>query len=81
MQGRVLRWLQIVKDAGSSVTATTRTSERRQELLGLGADHVIATGEEDMLTRVCEITGGKATRTVFDPVGEPFVEALAEAAA
>jgi NADPH:quinone reductase-like Zn-dependent oxidoreductase len=35
---------------------------------GLGADHVIATGEEDLPKRVAEITGGKGARVIFDPM-------------
>ena len=33
------------------------------------------------MARVNEITGGKGARVIFDPVGGPFVEKLAEAAA
>ena len=73
--------IQIVKDAGAVAIASTRTAQKRQELLGLGADHIIATGEEDLPTRVGEITGGRGARIVFDPVGGPYVEKLAEAAA
>lgn len=73
--------IQIVKDAGATAIAATRTSDKRQDLLGLGADHVIATGEEDLSARVGEITGGRGVRVVFDPVGGPYVEKLAEAAA
>ena len=73
--------IQIVKDAGAVAIAATRTGQKRQELLGLGADHVIATGEEDLPARVGEITGGRGARIVFDPVGGPSVEKLAEAAA
>ncbi|HWX55823.1 MAG TPA: zinc-dependent alcohol dehydrogenase family protein [Verrucomicrobiae bacterium] len=61
--------------------ATTRKSNKKAELLSLGADHVIATEEEDLVARVKEITGGKGARVVFDPVGGPFLEKLAEAAA
>ncbi len=73
--------VQIVKDAGATAIAATRTSEKRPELLALGADHVIATSEEDLPARVREITGGRGARVVFDPVGGPYVEKLAEAAA
>ena len=73
--------VQIVKDAGATAIAATRTSEKRPELLALGADHVIATGEEDLPARVREITGGRGARVVFDPVGGPYAEKLAEAAA
>ena len=73
--------IQIAKDAGGISIATTRSSAKRDELIGLGAEHVIATDEEDLAARVNEITGGKGARVIFDPVGGPFVEKLAEAAA
>jgi NADPH:quinone reductase-like Zn-dependent oxidoreductase len=73
--------IQIVKDAGAVAIAATRTGKKRQELTELGADFVIATEEEDLSSRVMEITGGKGARIIFDPVAGPFVEKLAEAAA
>jgi NADPH:quinone reductase-like Zn-dependent oxidoreductase len=73
--------IQMVKDAGAVSIAATRTSKKRQELIDLGADHVIATEEEDLPARVKEIMGGKGARLIFDPVGGPYVETLAEAAA
>jgi NADPH:quinone reductase-like Zn-dependent oxidoreductase len=73
--------IQIVKEEGATAIATTRTSKKRDELLALGADHVIATAEEDLIARVREITGGKGSRVIFDPVAGPFVEQLVAAAA
>jgi NADPH:quinone reductase-like Zn-dependent oxidoreductase len=73
--------IQIVKDAGATAIAATRTSKKKKELLELGADDVIVTDEEDMPARVKEITDGKGARIIFDPVAGPFVEKLAEAAA
>ena len=73
--------IQIVKDAGAVAIAATRTGRKRQDLLDLGADDVVATEEEDLPARVREISGGKGSRTIFDPVGGPYVETLAEAAA
>jgi len=73
--------IQIVKAEGATAIAATRTSAKREELLKLGADFVIATEEEDLPARVMEITGGKGARVIFDPVGGPYVEKLAEAAA
>jgi NADPH:quinone reductase-like Zn-dependent oxidoreductase len=73
--------IQIVKDAGAIAIAATRGSSKRDELLKLGADHVIATVEEDIVARVSEITGGKGARLIFDPVAGSFIEKLAETAA
>uniref|UniRef100_A0A7V4XSD3 NADPH:quinone reductase n=1 Tax=Acidobacterium capsulatum TaxID=33075 RepID=A0A7V4XSD3_9BACT len=73
--------IQIVKAEGAVAIAATRTSAKKAELLALGADHVIATEEEDLPARVHEITGGKGARVIFDPVAGPYVEKLAEAVA
>ena len=72
---------EIAKAQGAVSIATTRKSNKKAELLSLGADHVIATEEEDFVARVKEITGGKGARVIFDPVAGPFLEKLAEAAA
>lgn len=73
--------IQIVKAEGGISIAATRRSNKRAELLALGADHVVATEEEDYVARVKEITGGKGAWLTFDPVAGPFVEKLAAAAA
>jgi len=73
--------IQIVKEEGGIAMAATRTSAKRYELLALGADHVIATDEEDLPAKVEEITGGKGARIIFDPVAGPYVETLAQAGA
>jgi NADPH:quinone reductase-like Zn-dependent oxidoreductase len=72
---------QIAKVEGAISIATTRKNNKKPELLSLGADHVIATEEEDIVARVREITDGKGARVIFDPVAGPFLEKLAEAAA
>ena len=72
--------IQIVKAQGGTSIATTRTSAKKERLLALGADHVIASEEEDLVARVKEITSGKGARVVFDPVGGDFINALAAAA-
>lgn len=73
--------IEIVKAEGGVSIATTRTSAKKAELLELGADHVIATEEEDLVARVMEITGGKGARVVFDPVAGKGLETLAAATA
>jgi NADPH:quinone reductase-like Zn-dependent oxidoreductase len=72
---------QIAKAEGAISIATTRKSPKKAELQSLGADHVIATEDEDFVARVMEITGGKGARVTFDPVAGPFLEKLTEAAA
>jgi NADPH:quinone reductase-like Zn-dependent oxidoreductase len=73
--------IQIANAEGAQSIATTRGRHKKAELLALGADHVIATEEEDFVARVKELTAGKGPRVTFDPVAGPFVEKLAEAAA
>jgi NADPH:quinone reductase-like Zn-dependent oxidoreductase len=73
--------MEIAKAEGAISIATTRKRDKKAELLSLGADHVIATEEEDIVARVKEITGGKGARVIFDSVGGPLLEKLAEAAA
>jgi NADPH:quinone reductase-like Zn-dependent oxidoreductase len=73
--------IQIVREAGATAIAVTRTAAKRAELLALGAHHVIASGEEDYAARIKEITGGQGARLTFDPVAGPFLEKLAESAA
>lgn len=73
--------IQIAKEEGAIAIAATRTSKKRDDLLALGADHVIATTEEDLITRVHEITNDKGARVIFDSVAGPFVEQLTGAAA
>jgi NADPH:quinone reductase-like Zn-dependent oxidoreductase len=73
--------IQIVKEEGAIPIAATRRSNKRAELLALGAAQVIATEEEDIAQKVNEITGGKGARLIFDPIAGPGVEKLVDAAA
>ena len=73
--------IDICRAEGATAIALTRTSEKRHALLDLGAHHVVATAEEDLVARIREITGGKGARLTFDPVGGPTLEKLALAAA
>jgi NADPH:quinone reductase-like Zn-dependent oxidoreductase len=72
--------IEIAKAEGATSIATTRRSNKKAELLSFGANHVIATEEEDFVARVHEITGGHGARVTFDPVAGPFLEKLAAAA-
>ncbi|KFX63969.1 NADPH:quinone reductase [Burkholderia multivorans] len=71
--------IQIANSVGAVPIATTRTSTKRSALLDAGAAHVIASLEQDLATEVMRITNGKGARIVFDPVGGPHVEILAQA--
>lgn len=73
--------IQFVRDTGATAIAVTRTPAKKQELLSLGADHVIVTAEEDYESRIREITNGSGVRVTFDPIGGPLLEQLAAASA
>src|SRR6185312_11953156 len=73
--------IQITRDAGGVVIAVTRTADKKEELLSLGANVVIVTSAEDYETRISEITQGRGVRVTFDPIGGPFLEQLAKASA
>jgi NADPH:quinone reductase-like Zn-dependent oxidoreductase len=61
--------IQIVNYAGAIPIALTRTSEKKQRLHEAGAQHVIATQEQDLLAEVMRITNGNGARVAFEPVG------------
>ncbi len=73
--------IQLANWAGATSIACTRTSAKADALKALGAAHVVATEEEDLVERVMEITGGKGARCAFDPVGGPYVFTLASSLA
>jgi NADPH:quinone reductase-like Zn-dependent oxidoreductase len=73
--------MQLANWAGATPIAATRHSTKEAALKEQGAAHVVATAETDVVAEVMRITGGKGARVVFDPVGGPFVEKLANAAA
>ena len=73
--------IQLANWAGAVPIAATRTSSKTAALKAHGAQHVIATEESDLNAEVQRITGGKGARIIFDPVGGPDIEILAQAAA
>jgi NADPH:quinone reductase-like Zn-dependent oxidoreductase len=73
--------LQLANWAGAVPIAATRHSTKSRRLLAEGAKHVIATEESDLVSEVMKITSNKGARIVFDPVGGPYVETLAQAMA
>lgn len=73
--------IQIARSVGAHAVVSTRGAGKKSFLEGAGADHVIVTDEEDLIQRVSAVTSGKGVGLVFDPVGGPLLEKLAEAAA
>jgi NADPH:quinone reductase-like Zn-dependent oxidoreductase len=73
--------IQLANWTGAVPIAATRTSAKAAALRDHGAKHVIPTDETDLVAEVQRITGGKGARIIFDPVGGPDIEKLAQAAA
>lgn len=73
--------IQIARRVGAVPIAVTRTSAKRDALLQAGAAQVIASEEENLRSRLLEITGQAGARVVFDPVGGPIFEPLTAAMA
>ena len=71
--------IQIANLVGATPIALTRTSDKRDALRELGAAHVVATAEQDLVAEIGRITLGAGARVVFDPVGGPTIVKLAEA--
>ena len=73
--------IQLCKAFGAISICTTRGAKKKQALLDAGADHVIVTDEEDMVSRIREISNKKGAEILFDAVAGPMLMQLAKAAA
>jgi NADPH:quinone reductase-like Zn-dependent oxidoreductase len=73
--------IQIVNHLGGISIAATRTQAKRAQLLKAGAQHVIATAEQDLAHEVMTITSGRGAKVSFDPVAGPTLNDLAAASA
>lgn len=71
--------IQVARRAGAVPIVTTRTGAKRQRLLDLGAEHVIVSGEEDVVKETKRLTGGNGVHIVLDAIGGPGFAALGEA--
>ncbi|MGN8273606.1 zinc-dependent alcohol dehydrogenase family protein [Pseudomonas sp. SMN5] len=71
--------IQIANRVGAIPIAVTSGEQKVRKLLAAGAAHVIVSDEEELVTRVAQITSGNGVKVVFDPVGGPAIEQLAEA--
>jgi len=71
-------FVQLGKTLGAKVIAATKESEEREYLLGLGADHVIVTEEQDLLMQVNKITDSRGVDAVFDGLGGPQMSVLGD---
>ncbi|MFC9743708.1 zinc-dependent alcohol dehydrogenase family protein [Streptomyces noursei] len=73
--------IQIALRVGAVPIATTRTAVKKDALLAAGAADVVVTGEEDVVARVRELTGGRGAEFVFDAIAGPGVLDLAKVVA
>jgi NADPH:quinone reductase-like Zn-dependent oxidoreductase len=71
--------IQIANQLGAKPVALTRTEAKKAKLLEVGAADVIVTEKESIPTRVEAMTNGRGADMVFDPVGGPALNDLAEA--
>jgi NADPH:quinone reductase-like Zn-dependent oxidoreductase len=74
--------IQTSKMVGATSIATTRSAEKVKWLKSIGADYVVVTSEEDLGTRVKEITGKHGgVDLIFDPIAGEQMNTLGEIAA
>ncbi|WP_126457058.1 zinc-dependent alcohol dehydrogenase family protein [Sulfuriflexus mobilis] len=73
--------IQIAKASSATVIAATRGADKKAFLIDAGADHVIITDEENLVDRVMAITAKEGANIIFDPIGGPILQTLADAAA
>ncbi|MFB4391852.1 MULTISPECIES: zinc-dependent alcohol dehydrogenase family protein [unclassified Pseudomonas] len=71
-------FVQLGKALGLKVFAATKEPEQREYLLGLGADKVIVTEEQDLLMQVGKYTDGRGVDMVLDGMGGPQMSLLGD---
>ena len=73
--------IQIARMVGATPIALTRRSDKAAVLKDGGAQAVIATEEQDLVTEVMKLTDGKGAELAFDPVAGPLFGKLVDALA
>jgi NADPH:quinone reductase-like Zn-dependent oxidoreductase len=63
--------VQLGKALGARVIATAKDADAREYLVGLGADEVIVTEEQDLLMQIGKLTDGRGVDVVLDALGGP----------
>jgi len=76
-----LACIEVSKQHGATVIATTRKPDKKEFLLHSGADYVIVTNEDNLVEEVNRITEGKGFNIGVDAVTGSMVNQLAETAA
>ncbi|RJG08798.1 alcohol dehydrogenase [Pseudomonas cavernicola] len=64
-------FLQLGKALGARIIAATKDAGDREQLLALGAEKVIVTEEQDLVTEVSKYTDGRGVDVVLDGLGGP----------
>ena len=67
--------VEIAKEVGARVIAAASTNEKLELCKAHGADEVINYTNEDLKTRIKELTDGKGADVIYDPVGSSYSEA------
>lgn len=73
--------VQMGKALGATVIAATAYAEDSEFLKQLGADHIILTEEQDLVSRVSKLTDGRGVNVVMDALGGPQMCLLGDAIA
>lgn len=71
----------LAKSMGARVIACASTSEKLALCKTYGADETINYNDEDLKTRIKELTEGKGADVIFDPVGGQYAEPAIRATA
>lgn len=66
--------VQMAKAIGATVIGTTSTEAKAQLVRDAGADHVVLYTEEDFVSAVKRLTGGKGVTVAYDSVGATTFE-------
>ncbi|SDL05244.1 NADPH:quinone reductase [Modicisalibacter muralis] len=70
--------VQLIKALGAEAIAATPFAQDSDYLRSLGAEHVIVTEEQDLVTRVAKLTDGRGVDVVMDALGGPQMNLLGE---
>ena len=73
--------VELGKLMGARVIACASSQEKLELCKDYGADELINYEEEDLKTRIKELTGGKGADIIYDPVGGKYTEAALRACA
>jgi NADPH:quinone reductase-like Zn-dependent oxidoreductase len=71
-------FVQLGKALGVRVIAATKTDDAREYLLGLGADKVVVTEEQDLLMAVNKYTENRGVDVVLDGLGGPQMSIMGD---